>query len=598
MMGLERERAKIKWSDVSILRTLCVAGVVTSMLHIAAAEERSQWATFFEPVEVPVVNVEVLVTDSDGNPIPGLTAEDFEVFEDGQPVTVTNFYAAPGVARPDSEHEGPPEDRTAEVPDEEVFLAFYIDENNLEPRRRHATLNHLREFLQEPLPPRVRAMLVRYDGSLEIQSEFTDDSETLLRALDEMSSRTGSHFSREAEFLLHEMQAAAASRMFRAAAGGEASSRTSATSIDLVRAGRAETFLPQIRAIARNLQVRNRQSLSALRQFVGLLSGVSGRKGIVWMGSGLESQMAENLFRSWERLFPGAARSSSFDTNIAAREYDTATDVAELIRVANANRVSFFTLSSFAVGGTMTAPPDLAAMTITDSSGTVDLLSEDDALLSMSTLTGGRSVAAGEGIRGQLDEFERGLTSYYSLGYRPPSPGDGEYHRIRVRVRQRGVHLSYREGYQDAAASEQIVDRTLAAAVLGIVDNPMGISVECRPEEPHDDGRFLVPVLIRIPVDRLVLLPDGPNHTAQISLYTAVRDDSGRVSEVYGRQYPMEVANKELLAAVAEDAGFIVSLVVSPGPKRIAVGVRDERSQIGSTAVVEATIGALDGNPG
>jgi hypothetical protein len=306
--------------------------------------------------------------------------------------------------------------------------------------------------------------------------------------------------------------------------------------------------------------------------------------------------MAEDLFRTWERLFPLTARSSSFDTNIAAREYDTAAEVAEVIRIANANQVSFFTLSSFAVGGAMTAPPDMAGMTITDSSGTVDLLSEDDALLSMSTLTGGRSVAASEGIRGQLEEYNRGLASSYSLGYRPPSPGDGKYHRIRVRLRRPGVHLSYREGYQDAAGGERIIDQTLAAAALGVVENPMGISVQCRQEEPHDEGRFLVPVLVRIPIDRLVLLPDGSEHTAQISLYTAVRDASGRISEVHGRQYPMEVANDELLAAVTEDAGFIVSLVMSPGEKRIAVGVRDERSQMGSTAIVEATIGALEGN--
>jgi VWFA-related protein len=554
--------------------------------------------TFFQPVDVPLVNVEVLVVDSDGNPIPGLTADDFEVFEDGRPVPVTNFYAAPGVAGPDAERGAPGEGGAAEGPAEEVFLAFYLDENNIEPRRRHATLDHLKEFLEEPLPPRVRGLLVRYDGSLEIHAEFTDDSGELLRAVEEIGPQTRSHFSREAQILLREMQDAAASSMFRAGAGGEATSRSGATSFDVIRAGRAEVFLPQIRAIARNLQIRNRESLVALRQFVGFLSGLPGRKGIVWMGSGLESQMAEDLFRTWEGMFPGAARRESFDTNIAAREYDTATDVAELIRVANANRVSFFTLSSFAVGGSLTAPPQMAAMSITDTSGSVDLLSEDDALLSMSTLTGGRSVAASEGIRGQLEEFKRGLNSYYSLGYRPPTPGDGEYHRIRVRMRQPGVHLSYREGYQDSSASERIVDRTLAAAMLGVAENPMGITVECQQEEAHEEGRFLVPVHVRIPIDRLVLLPDGPKHTAEISLYAAVRDENGRVSDVHGRRYPFDVANDELLAAVAQDAGFIFSMVMSPGSKRIAVGVRDERSQEGSTALVEVTIGAHHGDAG
>ena len=592
------ERARTKRLGFPILGMLCAIAVTACPLQTAAAEERSQWATFFEPVDVPLVNVEVLVTDSDGNPIPGLTADDFAVFEDGRPVTVTNFYAAPGVAAADAEDGDPGETGAADNPAEELFLALYLDENNIEPRRRNATLDHLKEFLEEPLPPQVRALLARYDGSLEIRAEFTDDSGELLRAVEGIGPQTRSHFSLEAQILLREMQDAAASSMFRAGAGGDAASRTGAVSIDVIRAGRAEIFLPQIQAIARNLQIRNRESLVALRQFVGFLSGLPGRKGIVWMGSGLESQMAEDLFRTWERMFPGAAGRESFDTNIAAREYDTATEVAELIRVANANRVSFFTLSSFAVGGSLTAPPQMAAMSITDTSGTIDLLSEDDALLSMSTLTGGRSVAASEGIKGQLEEFKRGLNSYYSLGYKPLTPGDGEYHRIRVRMRQPGVHLSYPEGYQDSIASERIVDRTLAAAMLGVADNPMGITVECRQEEPHDEDRFLVPVQVRIPIDRLVLLPDGPKHTAEISLYAAVRDETGRVSDVHGRRYPFEVANDELLAAVAQDAGFIFSLVMSPGSKRIAVGVRDERSQLGSTALVEVTIGGHHGDEG
>ena len=49
-------------------------------------------SSFFERVEVNVVNVEVWVADRDGNRVTGLTPEDFQVTEDGKPVEVTNFY--------------------------------------------------------------------------------------------------------------------------------------------------------------------------------------------------------------------------------------------------------------------------------------------------------------------------------------------------------------------------------------------------------------------------------------------------------------------------------------------------------------------------
>src|SRR5205085_10028282 len=40
---------------------------------------------------VPVVNVDVVVTDNDGNYLSGLKKENFRILEDGKPQTVTNF---------------------------------------------------------------------------------------------------------------------------------------------------------------------------------------------------------------------------------------------------------------------------------------------------------------------------------------------------------------------------------------------------------------------------------------------------------------------------------------------------------------------------
>ena len=42
-------------------------------------------------VEVNVVNVDVAVTDGSGKPIMNLTRDDFEIFEDGKPMKVSNF---------------------------------------------------------------------------------------------------------------------------------------------------------------------------------------------------------------------------------------------------------------------------------------------------------------------------------------------------------------------------------------------------------------------------------------------------------------------------------------------------------------------------
>ena len=54
-------------------------------------EDTRRHGIFIDSLDVSLINVEVHVT-RDGVPVEGLTAEDFEVFDDGQAVTITNFY--------------------------------------------------------------------------------------------------------------------------------------------------------------------------------------------------------------------------------------------------------------------------------------------------------------------------------------------------------------------------------------------------------------------------------------------------------------------------------------------------------------------------
>src|SRR5438876_5206448 len=58
----------------------------------AAAQNIGPLPPLTARVEVKVVNVDVAVTDAAGRPVTNLTRDDFEVFEDGKPQKVANFY--------------------------------------------------------------------------------------------------------------------------------------------------------------------------------------------------------------------------------------------------------------------------------------------------------------------------------------------------------------------------------------------------------------------------------------------------------------------------------------------------------------------------
>src|SRR3954466_15758422 len=66
-----------------------------------------------EKIDVSLVNVDVTVS-AHGAPARGLTRDDFQVFEDGVPMPITNFYAAePPAAAPRSTSAQPPADAPA-----------------------------------------------------------------------------------------------------------------------------------------------------------------------------------------------------------------------------------------------------------------------------------------------------------------------------------------------------------------------------------------------------------------------------------------------------------------------------------------------------
>ena len=74
------------------MRKLAISVVAAGMIGSAAAQRTGPLPPLITQVEVHVVNVDVSVTDANGKPVLDLTKDDFEIFEDGQPQKITNYY--------------------------------------------------------------------------------------------------------------------------------------------------------------------------------------------------------------------------------------------------------------------------------------------------------------------------------------------------------------------------------------------------------------------------------------------------------------------------------------------------------------------------
>lgn len=556
---------------------LLLAAVLLSGAGLAQQPDPAPLHSFFAPVEVPLVSIDVSVTDRRGRPVPGLAAEDFEVLEDGEPVAISHFYAAPGAGTSS-------EDAAVEVPPQDLYLVVYIDDTNLDRSRRQTALEHMRGFLDSTLPEGLQVMIVRYDGGVQVEQGFSSDLEEVRAALDRAASAAS--LSRD----VHE------SRLLREMSTARQPAATTGARIKDYTDRAADRLLREIDSYAEQTVQRTRAGIADQMRFVRSLSGLGGRKAVIVVSDGVEARVGERLYRAWAEVFrsvPGLELEAQQALLRAARN-DVSDEFDELARVANAHRVSLYTLSR---AGDGVVAASSAESRFADTQGLIvdQALSADVLMASTAGTTGGRVLASSPGLAEQLDEVAEELARYYSLAFEPSHAGDGGYHTIEVRVRREGLRVRHREGYLDVPPDDRLADRALAAAVHGIGANPLGISLARGETVSRDDGSLLVPVVITVPIGELVLVPAEEEHRGLITILLVVRGADGGLSPVQERQIPVPVDNLDLPTAIGQNAGFTLRLAMRPGPQRIAVGVRDDVGRVESVTTLDVEVGPSEG---
>lgn len=159
---------------------------------------------FGEELEVTEVFVDVLALDRRGRPVPGLTAEDFVVRQDGEPVEITSVtYYTTRYA--DLEEAGEPTAREggqtapAQLPSARYFIFFFhdqsggvVDQAELT-RRRLDSARHARLWMRNEMQPSDWIAVVRYDQDLTVLADFTQDQAALEEAIEAAvtDARTG-----------------------------------------------------------------------------------------------------------------------------------------------------------------------------------------------------------------------------------------------------------------------------------------------------------------------------------------------------------------------------------------------------------------------
>jgi VWFA-related protein len=536
----------------------------------AGTKPDSRQDSFIESVNVSVVNVDVYVTDKSGKRITGLAKDDFEITENGKPVAVTNFYAVEG-GRPMLAEDDPAPQAPATVPglpgqkaqaaplpeDQRLRLIVYIDNFNLQPFNRNRVMRELRVFLSTKLTRGDQVMLVTYDRSMHVRQTFTSDMDLVNSSLlgIEKISAQGVHATSERRDALRQIE----------------ESRSASEASSIARSYAESTF--------NDLSF----SIDALKDLVSSLAGMPGRKAILYVADSLQMIAGQDVFYAVQSKY--GEQSTSLTTAV---QYDASRRFNELASQANANRVTFYTIDAagLRVNSSTSAENQTAGQGVYIDS--IQISNVQAPLQMLAEKTGGVAIINRNLVLPALDKVAQDFGSYYSLGYSPTHYGDGRYYKINVKVKRKGLTVRHREGYRDKSFESRMTDGTLAVLNFPFEDNKFGVQLDFGQPTAREDGLFLVPVLVKIPLDKLVLVPREQTQEARVRLYIAAMDEQGGVSDVQQVPLPISIPAADVKAAMGKHYAYSVSLLMRRGDQKVAVGVRDDVA--GETSFVSRTL--------
>ena len=409
----------LAWLLIVMLALPISAGTDEEELQVENPIRPIGGLTFVDEYELTIANLVVYVTDKKGIAITDLTADDFEVFQDGEAKQITNFklytdeiirtqlatqaddtftLATPTPA---------PDDEAGPIP---VHMVLYIDNQNLDPLDRNRVLSQTREFVRTSLHPPAQMMVVAYQRFFEVLQPFTSDPNKVMDALRVVRRYTGGRTENESTRRDIIDRIKSIENENRSGTGASSSGGS-----DL--GGEWNEAYQLIDNYAREGVNDLKFTMDALRQIITSLSGLPGKKGIIYVSNGLPMVPGMDLFYELNRV----TQSSSILTRMY--EFDQTRAFSGLAATANAQDVAFYSIDAagLTMGGMGSAEFASAQDPLSASVGRHNLT---DSLRFLADETGGIAIINTNDVGPRLSLVTQDMFTYYSIGY-PCKPAAG-----------------------------------------------------------------------------------------------------------------------------------------------------------------------------
>jgi VWFA-related protein len=384
------------------------------------------------------VLVDVVVSNPQSLPVDGLARDNFTVLEDGRPQQIVSFEAhSPANATAGPHPANLPAGVYSNAPtlgDNSVDVLL-IDALNTPIAGQFEAHKKLLSYLKE-MPPAKPVAVFTLNTQLRQVEDFTTDHTALLRAVE------GSTRSASASPLLKTPQDT----------GREMQDEDDLMSLAVAanHPGMGKEMVEQLQEFnaekdSFSINLRVQYTLEALNQLSRYLSGMPGRKNLLWLSGSFPLAVLPN----------NDLKNPNDATRNFSLQVDRTATLMARARIAiypiDARGLFPQTLSAPSISGGNKyrgeASVDAAEVAEQSQNAEESLTAQE-----MAHLTGGEAIANSNDLKGALAQADRDGAHYYTLAYHPTSQDqNGKTHRIEVRVQPGTYHLAYRRSYVVAA---------------------------------------------------------------------------------------------------------------------------------------------------
>ncbi len=438
-----------------------------------------------EPVTTIKVNtravvVDVVVADANGHPVKGLRQQDFQVMEDGKPQDVRSFTEvadAKAAQPPDSPNPTPPLKLPTNVftnnthsPEAGAVTMILLDLLNTPSADQQYARQQLLKFLKTKSESRQFALCTLTSDRaayLRLLQGFTSDENAVLAAV---SSKKG--MPRPVSW--------------QAAATGTGNAIN--TVRELAKGDPTNSFQGLLHGLeqmqteqqATDTDARVEITIDALIQLARYLSGIPGRKNVVWLSgsfpisisSGPRSEQPAPENRNYANQVKQATNLLA-EGQIAVYPVDVRGQLAGGISAADNVGIAPGRTPTLRAAGELgdatTSPGEVfqqqSLQALASGAGARDTMNQ------FALETGGMAFFNSNAVEDAISTATEQGSNYYSLSYSPANKNyNGKFRQIKVALAQKGYHLHYRQGYfaEDSSASTKYgdVSRNIGIAAM------------------------------------------------------------------------------------------------------------------------------------